>query len=264
MFQVQMTCELSYGSHERQKINVCVPQTGKQEAPLVLCFHSGWFQFGQAETLQSIQLALAKHGFASASIAYRYISEVSSLHDIVDDCQAGIKTAIEEAELLGADCKRPALLGSGVGGLLATNIAIKNPGTYSALINCGGTPQLTPWQDASPAIKQALQSFKTQEAETVQVINKDCSQLPPVLILHGDTDPEVPVTLAREFHARCIDAGVQSTFSVLNGTKHRFIEDSSNRAAKSAYKNICEWLEQRFVEDHGELSCGDPSFLVPG
>ena len=260
MYNVQMTCELSYGDDPRQYLDVCVPH-GVQDAPLLICFHSGWFQFGYAEQLHNLMFYLAKAGIASASINYRLCSDKIGPQQIIADCGNAITTACEEAALLGADTKRPALLGSGVGGFIALHNALQNKERFSAVISCGTTPQLEPWDNASSGIHQALAAFKNHDTATLNLLKQDCSDLPPLLMMHGDSDPEVPATLARAFHARCIDAGTESTFSALSGTKHRFIEDQANRHNTKHYQRIVEWLQQRLFADHEDLHCVDPSFV---
>ena len=259
MFQVQMTCQLSYGDDAQQYIDVCVPQ-GVEQCPLLICFHSGWFQFGHAEQLHPLMLHLANLGIATASVNYRFCSDKVSPNDLINDAEQAISIAREEAALLGANSDRPSLLGSGAGGLIAIHNALRHKGDFSALISCGTTPQLEMWDNASAGIKQALQVFSNHDVASLNLLKQDCSNLPPLLMLHGDSDPEVPVTLAREFHVRCIDAGSESTFSVLSGTKHRFIEDQSNRNSAKNYQRIADWLQQRLHEDYKDVPCGDPTF----
>ncbi len=258
MYQAHITFDLSYGNHERQRVDVCVPRD-QDDAPLVLCLHSGWFQLGKHELMRPVMMSLAEAGFASASIGYRLCTNDVHAPELLEDCMNGISAAVDEAALLGANIQSPCLLGSGAGGLLALNIALRQSNAYAGIITCGTTPQLS-WEGCNPAIQQALDQF-SKDHDAYSPLKQDCSSLPPLLLLHGDSDPEVPVTLARDLHAHCIDQNVASTFSVLSGTKHRFLEENDSRVAQSAMKRIIPWLSTRFNDDGDEIACGEAQFM---
>ncbi len=245
MLQAQVTFNLTYGPHQRQYVDVCVPNDAT-EAPLIICFHSGWFQFGQPKQLHELMFTLCQAGFACAVIGHRLSTDGISGEDILSDCKLGIDKAKEEVGLLGGQAASPCLVGSGVGGLLAMNLARINTQEFAGIISCGATPQLEAWDGCNTNIKEALSQFSNNDEHTLSPIKQSCADLPPLLILHGDHDPEVPVTLARDLHARCIEQGVESTFSVLSGGKHRFLEDIDGRTAKSALKRMLPWLNELF------------------
>lgn len=262
MFQAIMNGNVSYGEHPRQSLDICVPQQCKEPPPLLLCFHSGWLQSGQRELLRPLLLELAERGYAAASIGYRLQSDGVQLNDILEDCRAGIAYARDEAQLLGVSELKPCLLGSGIGGLLALNCALNDAGACAGVIACGATPVLQTWDGCNPAMTQAIESVTSKQPElreTCSPLLRDCSTLPPLLLLHGDHDPEVPVKLIRELHARCIEQDVASTFSVLSGAQHRFLENNGSRAAQSAVKRIDDWLQQRYFNEQDSLPVADPA-----
>jgi dipeptidyl aminopeptidase/acylaminoacyl peptidase len=54
---------------------------------------------------------------------------------------------------------------------------------------------------------------------------------PPILILHGDQDDQVPIEEGRTMHETLIAAGAESSFVVIEGAGHPFMGAEADRAA---------------------------------
>ena len=244
MLQAHISLEQAYGDDPQQCIDLVVPTANADHSPrLILCLHAGWWLNGSQSELRPGMFALV-HG-----------------SDIMDDVTKGIAIATEEAALFGAQESASCLLGSGAGGLLAVNSALRNPKAFSAVVVCGATPSLKTWADCPKHIAQALDKFAHHDGDALDPLSSDLSSLPPIHIMHGDSDPEVPASQARELHVQAINAGCESTFSVLTGTQHHFIENPNDRNAQSAYKRIDNWLTTIYDDSHS-LSSGEAPFMV--
>ena len=59
-----------------------------------------------------------------------------------------------------------------------------------------------------------------------------------LLLLHGDSDADVPAKVAQRLHAKAIEADEASTIAVLTGVGHLFIEHPLERGAKAALDKV--------------------------
>jgi len=63
---------------------------------------------------------------------------------------------------------------------------------------------------------------------------------PPILILHGDLDDQVPIEEGRTMHETLITAGAESRFVVIEGAGHPFMGAEVDCAAAE----MADWFAQ--------------------
>jgi len=250
-----------FGNHPRQQIDVFIPERLTARG-LVALIHGGWWSQGRHQDLRLLALHLAELGFASATIGHRQFGDGARFgHDLVDDVKAGIAKALEESAIAGASDSTVVLLGSGSGSLTALTVASQLSSDarirVRGAIACGVTPTLEHWEGCSSTVAKALDQFAGNQRHLLSPMDLPAASLPPLLLLHGDSDPDVPAKLAQRLHAHAIEADEMSTLAILTGVGHRFIEQPLDRGAHSALERIVPFLtEQAREPEHERLFTG--------
>lgn len=245
MTMITASAGLSYGPDPRQQLDVLVPtnQGRGDPPPLLLALHAGWWVRGSRSDLLPVSWELCQRGMAVAPVDFRLLQGSRTGADLIADVVAAAKVALEEYQVLGGG-DQVVIVGSGAGGLLGmcalSQLQQALPGVLSGVAMVGTAPGLQPWDSCPVEVQGALQHFRgTGVDDPLQ--NPDDS-LPPVLLLHGDQDDEVPCALARGVHAALVDHDVSSTLAIIAGAGHRFLEDPSSQAGRSACTRLLDWL----------------------
>ena len=63
---------------------------------------------------------------------------------------------------------------------------------------------------------------------------------PPVLLIHGDADPQMPFEQSQEFEKACVAAGVPASLHTIVGGKHAGAESFTTRHACSWFATFCK------------------------
>ncbi len=245
-----------YGQHPRQQIDVFIPERLAANG-LVALVHGGWWSQGRHQDLRLFALHLAELGFASAAIGHRQFGD-GARHgqDLIDDVKAGLTKALEESSLAGASDSTVVLLGSGSGSLTALTVASQFSSDarirVRGVIACGVTPTLDHWEGCSSTVAKALDQFAGGQRHLLSPMEFPPASLPPLLLLHGDSDTDVPAKVAQRLHARAIEADESSTLAVLTGIGHLFIEHPLERGAKAAMERIVPFLTEHAREPERE------------
>lgn len=245
-----------YGQHPRQQIDVFIPERLIARG-LVALIHGGWWTQGRHQDLRLLALHLAELGFASATIGHRQLGDgARSGQDLVDDVKAGIAKALEESSLAGGSDSTVVVLGSGSGSLTALTAAsqLANDARIRVrgAIACGVTPTLEHWEGCSSTVTKALDQFAGGHRHLLSPLELLATTLPPLLLLHGDSDTDVPAKVAQRLHAKAIEADETSTIAVLTGVGHLFIEHPLERGAKAALERIVPFLTEQAREPDRE------------
>lgn len=136
---------LAYGSHERQVMDLYLPEKNDGEVGLVLFIHGGgWIEGNKDGYKDALKVACNDLGYAAAAINYRYISETVDLHDVADDIDLALKKIKEKGSEKGININKVLLTGSSAGAHLSMFYAYSRkdtaPITPAAVVsNCGPT-----------------------------------------------------------------------------------------------------------------------------
>ena len=208
--------------------------------------HGGGWQGGTKEGGVRQVLPLVRSGFVGATIEYRLTGEAAFPAQI-EDCKCAIRYLRAHAEQYHLDPERIAVGGSSAGGHLVALLGTS--GGVKALEGSGG------WPDQSSRVQAVLDlygptDFKRfvttkgyeghnrdgspeskllgggtvldnpngiRRVNPITYIDKDD---PPFLIIHGDSDPTVPVNQSEALHEALQAAGVASQLKILKGARH--------------------------------------------
>lgn len=221
---------------------------GREAAPLVVWVHGGAWRLGSKE---GVPIAgLLEHGFAIASINYR-LSPVAPFPAQVHDIKAAIRflRAAENRERFGYDASQIAIAGASAGGHLAALVGVTNghaelegdigehrseSSDVAAIVDFyGPTNFLTILQQSTPhglGVRiPALQLLLRAQPEDVPDLAKLASPVfhvdsndPPLLLIHGDQDPQVPINQSHELQGAYEREGMADRvrFKVIHGGAH--------------------------------------------
>ena len=212
--------------------------------PLVVWIHGGAWRRGSKSPMPLTDLV--KNGFAVASVDYR-LSPVAKFPAQIHDCKAAIRFLRGSAEKYGVNTERIGIAGSSAGGHLVALIGVTNhhqglegdvgdhheqSSSVQAIVDYfGPTNFLTILQQSTPhglSVRvPALQLLLGDEPDEVPDLARLASPVfhvdrhdPPLLLIHGDQDPQVPINQSHELHAQYKKHKLPVHFEVVHGGAH--------------------------------------------
>ena len=217
---------------------------GVSNPPLLVWVHGGAWRFGSRDSVEVIELL--EHGFAIASVSYR-LTPVAPFPAQVHDLKAAVRFLRANAERLGFDNSRIAIGGPSAGAHLAALVAVTNgsaehEGTVGDNLNVSSDVQALASYFAATNLTTILDQstpfglgVRTPALELLYggsvVANSDLARLaspvffvdandPPMYLLHGDQDPQMPINQTHELHGAAKAAGIAVEFDVVHGARH--------------------------------------------
>ena len=110
---------ISYGSHERQKADVFVPDIPKSEKGVILFIHGGGWHDGDKSVHRADAEYFCRLGYISCSMNYRFVSEKLNIFNELDDITAAVEAIKNKCSELGFDVDKLLLSGGSAGAHLA-------------------------------------------------------------------------------------------------------------------------------------------------
>ncbi len=235
---VRLYKDLAYlpNGHERQKLDLYVPENSGEPMPLIAWIHGGGWMGGSKNHCPP--LPWTGKGYVVASIDYR-LSQDAKFPAQIEDCKAAIRWLRVHAKEYRIDPDRMAAWGGSAGGHLASLLGTAGdvseweqglPAVSSrvqAVIDWYGRADLTrvstdPTLADSPSAlllggcgKEVAELAK--KASPILHVSKDD---PPFLIMHGTMDSLVPLRQSQAFAGALKEAGVDSHLVILEGAGH--------------------------------------------
>lgn len=239
----------SESGHERQKLDLYLPANATN-APLVVWVHGGGWQNGGKD--RSPALMLLTHGYAVASINYR-LSSHAQFPAQIEDCKAAVRWLRGRAGQYGYDPDRIAAWGSSAGGHLVALLGVTGDAKdfergehldvssrVQAVVNFYGPSELLTMDTHSRANSKMkhnapdspeakllgglIQEHK-EKAKRASPIHYVTSDDAPMLLVHGDSDPLVPMKQSEVFYAALKNAGVDASLYIVKGGGHGGFND---------------------------------------
>ncbi len=211
---------------------------------LIVWVHGGAWRAGSRA---DVDLAgMTEHGWAVASVDYR-LSPVARFPAQIHDIKAAIRFLRAHATEFGFPSSRIVIAGSSAGAHLATLTGVTNGhrelegpvgnhlGTSSdiqAIVDLYGASNLTTILQQStphglsiraPALELLLGGLPDTVPELARlaspVFHVDAHD-PPLLLMHGDQDPQMPINQAHELQGAYTVHGLPVQFEVMHGSAH--------------------------------------------
>jgi acetyl esterase/lipase len=243
--------EYVQGGHERQRLDLYVPENADKPLPVIVWVHGGAWLAGNKDS-GGPALTFVRRGYAVASINYR-LSQHARFPAQIEDCKAAIRWLRANAKTYNLDPDHIGVWGASAGGhlvaLLGTSGDVKElegkEGTggqssrVQAVVDWFGPTDVTKMgggHDGPDSPEAKLLGGPVQEnkekaerANPIAYVSKDD---PPFLILHGDKDPTVPFSQSELLEEALRKAGLDVTFRPVKGAGHGGREFSSEENRK--------------------------------
>jgi len=258
--------DLAYGPHDRNLLNLYLPDRLSHGVPLVVCIHGGGWTSGDKEMLAWAAAKLVEGGLAAATVNHRFCPQWP-FPAAVDDVQRAVRWLRHQAGKHGLDGSRFAAIGNSSGGHLASFLGLTETrqhvadelGAYSSRVSCvvdcyGPVDLLWIVRSASAPIVETFLAKELSARTTADYLEASPMALvaPPVcpfLILHGTLDVgdvrgEVPIGISERFANRLQACGGEATFLPLEGAGHGFMHDPESPHAQRAIALALEFFQK--------------------
>ncbi len=243
--EVQKLADIQYASLGGKSLRLDLYRLDRaQQLPLVVWLHGGAWEAGTKDAMPLA--ALVTHGFALASVDFEPAS-IAPFPTQVHEIKAALRFLRAEASRLGYDARRIGILGASSGGHLAALVGTTNgnpelEGTLGdhldqssevqAIVSYFGASNLTTILAQStpfglrvrtPALERLLGGQPENRTALARlaspVFNVDASD-PPLLLLHGDQDPQMPINQSHELEGAYEQRGLPVELIVVHGAGH--------------------------------------------
>jgi len=253
---------------EQLLLDLYLPEHTQQRAPLIVYVHGGAWRAGDKGRMPLKRLV--EKGFAVASVDYR-LTPVAPFPAQVHDIKAAIRFLRAKQDGYGYDASRIALAGSSAGGHLAALTGVTNgheqleghegnylsePSHVQAIVSFYGASNLLTILKQStphglsvriPALQLLLGAQPDQRPDLAKlaspVFHVDEGD-PPLLLIHGDQDPQMPINQSHELHGRYKSLGLPVRFEVVHGAAHggeRFYDPQRTSLVASFLEEHLRW-----------------------
>jgi len=241
---VHKLADLQYAEADGQPLELDLYQPSKPHAPLLVWLHGGRWEVGSKERMPLG--ALVERGYAIASLNFRPAS-LARFPGQVHEIKAALRYLRARAPDYGYDATRIGILGESSGGHLAALVGTTNgqaelegnlgehlgvSSEVHAIVSYFGASDLltilaqsTPYGLGirEPALKTLLGALPN-DAEALARLASPVFQVdghdPPLLMLHGDQDPQMPINQSHELEGAYERAGLDAKLIVVHGAGH--------------------------------------------
>ena len=235
------------------QLDVAWPAKGTGPFPLIIFLPGngwGWWQYERRATYYADIRETAKRGYVAAAVDYRSTSikvEGKSRYPFpaqVQDVKAAVRWLRMHAGDYSIDVDHVAAVGYSSGGHLALLLGFTDPrdglagdaadssvsSAIQAVVSIAAPTELAALYRESDTPQEVLTDLIGATPQERPDRYRQASPLtyitmgdPPVLIIHGDDDPMVPVSQALLLDQRMTEAGVPHQLIILKGGKHENI-----------------------------------------
>lgn len=249
--------DVQYGPDKRNTMNVLVPKGSTDKTPFILFMHGGAWVSGDKNDVAIVQLALGGAGIASASINYRYASDMVHYSQLMNDVNSAVNYIVDHDNDWGITVNKMAIGGISAGAHMALLYAYHyDSGNHiSSVISMAGPVDMTNVAFLDSATKLNLISGANKLVGATYIAGKpvpnqfkDASPIQyvknvPTLIIHGTGDIIVPYAQAELL----ADAMKQKSYThdllTIDGANHDLGLGNQATAKKIADK-VVSWVKE--------------------
>lgn len=236
--------DVEYARVGETSLKLDLHRCGEQKGPLLVWVHGGAWRSGSKSSMPLKELVCS--GYPVASVDYR-LSPVAKFPAQIHDIKAAIRFLRAAGADHGVDARVIVIAGESAGGHLASVVGVSNGedklegrignhldenSDVQGIISFYGAANLTTIlnQSTPHGLKvrvPALELLLGGQPDAVPELAKLASPVfhvdrrdPPLLLFHGDQDPQMPINQAHELHGAYKRAGAKVQFEVVHGAAH--------------------------------------------
>jgi dipeptidyl aminopeptidase/acylaminoacyl peptidase len=229
--------------------------TGHGETPVVVDVHGGPESQRRPSFRRVKQYLLARgygvfepnvRGSTGYGTAYTRLDDVEKRPDAVADLAAGAEWLADHPAV---DPDRIAVMGASYGGFMTLAALTEYPDRWAAGIDVVGIADFVTFLENTGNWRRELREAEYGSLETDREFLESISPLnhvdsieAPLFVLHGENDPRVPVSEARQVTARAREAGVP--------VRELIFEDEGHGFAKLENRIEAYGAVAAFLDDH--------------
>ena len=274
-------------AQQRNRLDFIYPKNKiYDKAPLFIYIHGGGNTGGTKDGIYSrgtlILEKLTEAGIAVASIDYRLFGKGEELafHHLFQDCKDALRFLAKNADRFGIDPNKFVTWGTSAGGSKALVTALTKsdflPGEVTgagiehtvigAISFYGGTTYVVEdvWKKRLERFPSSSQTkaelmFKASDglsSEEIRMLVSADQHLkvnsPPILLVHGDTDPTVPIEVSTHLYKLAKEKGIDIQLVEVQNAGHGFKQVEGNAASPSmtwdeaqqlVVRQVLEWIQ---------------------
>lgn len=234
------------------KMNVYTPVIkGNDKLPAIMFFHGGGWNIGSPKLFDLQAKYLASRGMVAFCPEYRLAAKHKvTVVECVKDARTAIRYIKSHADELGVNPNQITASGASAGGHLAASLATIdqfNESTDDTTISA------KPYALAlfAPAVRVEREklndAFKQRfdgKEEALSPYNHIKKNMPPTLLMSGDKDTQVPVTIIRDFKKKMDEYGNVCKQIEYAGKGHGFIRiDQTPDSFQASLRDLETFLE---------------------
>ncbi len=247
--------DVPYGTHERQKVDIFIPEQVKSDSGIILFIHGGGWRSGD-KTIHTVD---AEHfcnlGYVCATMNYRYVSDDVNVFDELDDITSALKTIKAECLKYGISAEKMILSGGSAGGQLCLFYAYtrKEEAPVTPVVACVYCPAADcAHPDFLSGIKSEFDEWKYDllskccgfRVTKETLLNDDCQKAlknispdnyvsadcVPTVIFHGKSDELIPIEHIYNFIGLLNEYKVTNELLVFENSDHSLKNDPDKKA----------------------------------
>ncbi len=241
---------ISYGTHERQKLDVFIPENVKSDLGLILFIHGGGWVEGDKSAHHGDARHFADLGYVTATMNYRYVSEKLDVFDELDDITLALETVKTKCVERGLNVKKLILSGGSAGAHLSLLYAYTRKEeapvmpvaacVYCPPVNCGKTDflkgisgEFEDWKygviSKCCGLKVTKETFCNEQQQNALrrispegYLTADCI---PTAVFHGKNDELVPIEHTYDFIRLLDEKGIKNDLLIYENSGHALDKD---------------------------------------
>lgn len=239
-----------YGNHERNRLDIFIPEKVKAPQGLILFIHGGGWQAGDKTAHHPDAEYFCNKGYISASMNYRYVDENVTVYDELDDVNSALGKIKNECAEKGFVIEKVILSGGSAGAHLSLMYAYTRKenspvkpvavGAYCPPVDCaspdfciGLSKEFESWKYAVLSCCTGVKITKNdfmykpqQEAlkkmSPQEYLTKDCV---PTAVFQGIQDELVPFGEVENFVRMLDEKGIKHDFVIYENSNHALDKD---------------------------------------
>ena len=248
---VRCDLDVSYGTDERQKLDVCLPEnTGSTGMPVLIFLHGGYWVLGHKDTLGFMAPPITSATAILVTAGYR-LAPGAKYPEQANDCRNALKWVYENISGYGGDPDRIFVGGHSAGGHLASLISLQRdrlPGfglPQEVIKGCFPVSGVFDVTDTPVERREALLSDPDHAREASPVYNTAGNTVPFFLEIGENDFPNLRNQHLAMLKTLESEAGRVEAMERLGHNHFEISLDHGNMGNPWSHK-VVEWMERPF------------------